>query len=423
MQNLLQFIQEHIDDDLTRLVLKKSQWPDIDVVLAVDCIASRRKLKSKVSIWAENFNLICPFPLSAEQCSSDETAAYKASLAQKIAQKSGQDKWKIADLTGGLGVDSWYFSKLADKVLYNEMQPLLSQSAEHNFKALAADNVVVKNFALAPYRRIDEIPESQGRTVSQILGDFHPDIIFLDPARRGQGGRKVFLLEDCTPDVLGLMDELWECTENILLKLSPMADITMLVDRLGVCVREVHIVSVGGECKELLLWLDKNKSSDGYELHIYESGAKFVCCDSDEKNARPIFATKDILSGPMNLYFLFEPGKSVMKAGLFNYMSEHFQIMSLGRSTHYYLVPVDISEDLKNELSGLGKIMKIREVQTMNKSTLKMLSARYPHCEVTARNLPLSSDELRKKMKVSSGNDAHLYALKTDALANLIFVC
>ena len=446
MQKLISFISEHAGDDLTKLLLNRHRWPEIDVALAADCILSRRKLRGKVERWASDPELICPLPLSAEQCSSDGTAAYKAALAEHIALEGRLpddergNSWSIADLTGGLGIDSWYFSRKASEVLYNEMQPVLARAAAHNFKVLGADNIKVSNRAVVPTISLARLQEDKGgswASPSMLLDGFHPDLIFMDPARRGEGGRKNFLLEDCTPDVLGLMDELWPCTEHILLKLSPMADITMVADRLGSACREIHEVSAGGECKELLVWLDgrrlirANEAADevpcGYELVICESGETLRCPASAEKSAVPTIASAELLEmlekGELSGWKLFEPGKSLMKAGLFNYLSAHFKLLKAGRSTHYYLVPATVGPTVTESLKGLGKLLPIREVVAFNKRNLKDLASRFPHCEVTARNLPLSSDELRKKMKVASGDDAHIYALKTDTAGNLLFVC
>ena len=202
----------------------------------------------------------------------------------------------------------------------------------------------------------------------------------------------------------------------------------MVVERLGRTCREVHVVSVGGECKELLVWMDKNWASrvseEGvattYDLVLYESGTTFRCPADVEKTSVPAFAEADELEAAG---YLFEPGKSLLKAGLFNFISAHFGVKKLGLSTHYYLVPEETAAETLELLKGLGKVMPIREVVEFNKRSLKDLAERYPHCEVTARNLPITSDQFRKKMKVASGDDAHLYALRTDTGGNLIFVC
>ena len=199
---IAQFVQEHLNDDTARLILDRAKWPQIDINLAVNCIESRRKLKGKVQQWYDNPDLIFPLKLSAEQCSSSATGAYKAAFAGFIYEheKTGHqdNQLKIADLTGGYGVDSWSFSKVAQEVLYCEMLEILCNAAKHNFPALNANNIKIENIAISP----NDFP-------NDILSQFNPDIIYLDPARRSETGRKVFLIEDCTPDVLTLKDLLF----------------------------------------------------------------------------------------------------------------------------------------------------------------------------------------------------------------------
>ena len=249
-----EFILAHEADDLARLALSRDRYAaeveDFD--LALTTLEVRRKLRLKVPEWYEVPSLRYPFRLSGEQCSSAETASYKAAVASVAGRR-------IADLTGGLGVDSWAFSKVAAAVLYNEMKPELAAAAEHNFRELGVENVTVRNCRLDP------------GNVGEVLDGFEPDIIFLDPARRSEDGRKVFRLEDCQPDVLQLLPELFSAAPLILLKLSPMADITLVCRQLG-SVREVHVVASDGECKELLLLLERGYEGN-FTTVIYENGS------------------------------------------------------------------------------------------------------------------------------------------------------
>ena len=408
MDNLARFISDHMGEDTSRLLLAKDKWPDIDMQLAVNCIESRRKLKGKVNEWHDNPSLIFPVRLSAEQCSSSATAQYKASLADRIMAGG---EWKIADLTGGLGVDSWFFSQKAEKVLYNEMQTVLCDSSRHNFKALGADNIEVSNAAVG--NSADET------SPSALLGDFRPDIIYMDPARRGEGGRKVFLIEECTPDILTLKDELFTISRHILVKLSPMADISMACGRLGPCCREVHIVATGGECKELLIWMDREWNGE-YSVHAIELPAGYPLSEPAQFSFMPSeelalpFILKDDDNTPM---YLFEPGKALMKAGAFNLISTRFGITKLGRSTHYYVF--DDPEKIQ-EIRGSGKIYQIMKWEPLNKRSMKEAGKDFPKAEVTARNIPMDTDTLRKKLGVTSGDDAHIFGLKSDRLGNLL---
>jgi hypothetical protein len=242
----------------------------------------------------------------------------------------------------------------------------------------------------------------------------------MDPARRGEGGKKVFLIEECTPDVLTLKEEIFSFCRHILIKLSPMADISMVCDRLGETCREVHVVTSEGECKELLIWMDK-EWNDGYSImaaelpHGYpaKEAAAITFTPEDERTAHADIAAE--IKG-----FLFEPGKSLTKAGAFNATSVHFQIPKLGKSTHYYIVT---DEGKAEELKKYGKVFKILSCQPLDKRSMKEVGKAYPKAEVTARNIPLTSDALRKKLGCASGGDVHVFGLKSDAEGSLLMTC
>ena len=425
---IAQFVQEHLNDDTARLILDRAKWPEIDIDLAVNCIESRRKLKGKVQEWYDNPGLIFPLKLSAEQCSSSATGAFKAAYAQSIFEQTRQaettrsnQKMRLADLTGGYGVDSWSFSKVADQVLYCEMLSVLCDAARHNFSALGAVNIQVENITVSTSCH----PERSEGSPSQILSTFQPDIIYLDPARRSETGKKVFLIEECTPDVLTLKDELFAQSRNILIKLSPMADITMVCERLGKCCREVYVVAMGGECKELLIWMDR-EWSDEYTITAVElsSHSELQChpersegslrfTPSEEKTAVATIATKEDIA---QAQFLFEPGKALMKAGAFNTLCQRFAFKKLGRSTHYYIIGAEAP------LCQLGKKYQIISQAPLDKRSIKAAGQAYPKSEVTARNIPMDIDTLRKKLGITSGDDAHIFGLKSDTAGNLLFV-
>ena len=442
MEKLAAFISEHINDDTTRLVMNKAKWPEIDMDLAVNCIESRRKLKGKVQEWCDEPKLIFPRRLSAEQCSSSATGEFKAEVAVKISRLASlarNDSFKLADLTGGLGVDSWFFSKKASQVLYCEMLPELCRAAGHNFAALGAENIIVKNTAVCAEKEISRLdsPARNDReeskeasifhTPEQILSDFQPDIVYMDPARRGEGGKKVFLIEDCTPDVLTLKDEIFKICRNIFLKLSPMADITMVCERLGRTCREVYVVAAGGECKELLIWMDREWNDDyminSVELRKDGTHGIFSFSSAEEKNSGYIcFDPKTFAATEGNSY-LFEPGKALMKAGAFNLISERFNLAKMGRSTHYYIFSEQQAEnDICAELKKYGKVYKIISFNPLDKRTIKAAGKEFPHSEVTARNIPMDTETLRKKLGVTSGDDAHIFGLKSDVIGNLLLI-
>lgn len=391
-----QFILDHEGDDLGALALARGRYVgetfDFDLVLTT--LEVRRKLRDKVPEWYAVPALSYPFRVSGEQCSSSETARYKASVAQQaVAFRTGS----VGDLTGGLGVDSWAFAQVFGQVLYNEMRPELASAASANFQKLEVDNIVVRNQELRPGH------------VADVLNGFTPDIIFLDPARRAEDGRKVFRLEDCQPDVLQLLPELLSACPLLLLKLSPMADISLVCKQLS-CVREVHVVVAEGECKELLLLLERGYEGP-YALFVYENGS---CIEiPGGGHTLPESSLRD-----PSLLLLFEPGKGLLKAGAFE-LPCRYGLEKLGRHTHLY-----VGEEIPEELMPFGKVFRILEAVPLDKRSLKSIGQAYPQAEVTARNIPLTSDQLRTRLKVRSGGTVHIFGLHLDALqANYLLVC
>ena len=405
---LPEFILKYENEDPASLVLHRDRWPDIDVALAAECIASRRKLRLKVPEWYADPSLICPIALSAEQCSSTATARYKAAVAGRslacggampglgspcgtqpgplpLADSHQRRTARVADLTGGLGVDCWQFSKVAEAVLYNEMNPVLFETAKANLKRLGCDNVEFSNICISP----DTLPG--------LLDSFQPDLVFADPARRS-GGRKVFLPEDCSPDVLALQDIILERGCLLLLKLSPMADISMLLRKFH-CVKELHIVETDGECKELLLLMEPGFAG---ETAIVAGPLRFTV--SQEKAATPAFISAMPKAGQL----LFEPGPALAKSGAFKLIGEKFGIRKIGPDAHLY-----ISDNAILELEGLGKWFEIQEVAPFGKAAMRDFATRWPDAGVTARALPLSSDGLRKKMGVNGGGGVHIFGVGT----------
>ena len=304
---------------------------------------------------------------------------------------------KIADLTGGLGVDTWAFSRVASAVLYNEMNSRLADAAEKNFRMLGAENITVMSRMLDP-----------GTSTQEILGDFRPDLVFLDPARRDGDGRKVFLLEDCSPDILKLKDGIFRLCRYILLKLSPMADISMLLERLGKECMEVHILAVSGECKEVVILMDRDFR--GKCRIVVNSGASSVDFLHDElRDAVPdyICGTEDLCPGAL----LYEPGKALMKAGAFDILGRRFPLRKLARFTHYYIYTGSPS-DIPQELRDNGSFFSIIEAMPLNNRTVRETSRKYLRGEVTARNLKMDTDTLRRKLGISPGPDVHIFGLR-----------
>lgn len=407
------FVLEHADDDSVRLILSKGKWPDVDVDAAAVAIECRKKLRTKLPSWFAEPEIIYPDRIACEQCSSEDTAGVKASIAYGICG----DGCRIADLTGGLGVDSLAFSKIASTILYNEMSVTRADLARHNFSLLGAHNISV----------ITHETGNQDEELWQKVEAFRPDMVFLDPARRSASGSKVFRLEDCSPDVTTILGRLFECAPNLMLKLSPMADISLLVNQLMLAsggenhVRKVYVLSSGGECKELLFLLTAESSSDEFELIVRESDVEMSFRPSDEKTAVAAFLNEESLfAGP----YLYEPGKALSKSGMFKSVAVKYGLVKAAVSTQLYFASDSLTQ--YPELQTFGKWFKILEILPFDNANMKFLSKRYPKCEISARNLPISSDDLRRKMKVASGGDVHIFATHIDFAGgnggNFIFV-
>lgn len=404
------FIIAHADDDCDRLLLSKEKWPDIDVRAAVNCIISRRKLKGKLPSWWAKEELFYPNTLSAEQCSGEEAAALKAGIAlgllnedipldisnEEIALKKEHRTPRIADLTGGLGVDCWSFARAGAEVLYNEMNPEICGAAQHNLPLLGVKAV----FCNCELRKDN---------VGEILGDFRPDLIYLDPARRSGDGSKVFRLEDCSPDLSAVLEALLEQAPSVLAKLSPMADISLLVRQLEdaagyPCVSRIHIIGSGGECKELLLSIGR-QGTENPSVTVWDRGRSYSVSLGEERDAVAVpLSLKDMDNARGSL--LFEPGSALMKAGPFKLLCRE-GMKKAGRSTQLYFTE-------NRNLEGLGKYFRILAVLPLNKRSMKELAGLCPKAGVSARNIPMGSDELRRRLGVRAGDGHHIFGIRCD---------
>ena len=423
MDTFTSFILGHAGDDPARLLLSRDRWDGIDIDLAVNTIQARSRLARKLPSWHAVPSLTYPLPLAAEQCSSEETALHKASVA--ISLFAGQDvpvpaedflrrtlsthgqngrvrgdnpcgkSLRIADLTGGMGVDSWAFAKAGAEVLYNEADGKLAEAARHNFKELGISNISVSN------RKVE-----QGN-VADILDGFSPDMIYLDPARRGDGGKRVFALEDCSPDLVAMKEELLGNARFVMAKISPMADISRTVSLLRPHVREVHAVSSGGECKEILVILDIEYSGEP-EIIAWQNGNELRFTMEEEHRSRAVFPEADRLTAD-TYPFLFRPGASLTKAGAFNLICSRFGLVKLAPSTHLYFCGSPVGE-----LEGLGRFHRISGIKEMTGKAVRETGKAYPQAEVTAKNIGMDGDALRKKLGCAGGGDTHIFGAKIE---------
>ena len=366
------FIEKHLKDDVRQLALQK--FPDdVDKMLVLNQIEARQLLSKKVPSWASNPDLLFPKHLSIEQCSSELTAKYKASII------SGGDTF--VDLTGGLGVDSYFLSEKFKTSFYVENQKELCELAEHNFDVLGRKIMVVNSDA-----------------ESFLSKNQNFDLVFIDPARRDIYNRKMVSLHDCSPDVVKIVETFPETSSrkpSFLIKASPMLDISLITNELQ-NISEIHIVSVKNECKEILI-----KIEPGFEGEIkyycvnfvgndLKSSQSFEFSETTESSANSEFA-------PTIKHYLYEPNASLMKSGAFKLISQRFGIEKLHVNSHLYT-----SDDLVSEFPG--RIFEVVGFAPFNKKIKKELLNGITEASVATRNFPLSANDLRKTLNLKESD-------------------
>ena len=491
-QATLDFIRQHQDDDVRQLAFLGSKYPEVDMPFALDQIRGRKMARTKLPRWASIDGIIYPPHISMEQCSSEQTALYKAELAARLlglspsSSENGEEKEKesenasnlhlseicefagkgavdsefakneatckkqqilteskenvneikeephegdfseetgFVDLTGGFGVDfSYIASRLGVKSMYVERQTHLCEAAKENFGRLGLKNAIVKNgdgievlhsFASKKEAAASEslgITEEQSRSL--LKTNLGLKLIFIDPARRDDAGNKVVSLKDCTPDVTVLQEEMLSKADYVIIKLSPMLDWHRAISELS-HVREVHIISVNNECKELLLVLSARNmgvmeasSADGEVKHagnlrIYcVNDAQFFVCDELDMESSPVRIAPPVLE---EMQYLYEPNASLMKAGCFGVLSGRYDARMLSKNSHLFVSQAPIE-------AFPGRSFRIIAVSSFNKKELKRHLSGITKANIATRNFPLSVAELRKRLKLKDGGETYIFA-------------
>lgn len=386
-ENEIRFIIQNRNEDVNQLILKSGNNPGVNTKKMAAQILARQKAIKKLPEWSANEKLIFPPVLSVEQCSSEATARYKASLV------SGK---QLTDITGGMGVDCFYMSQNFEQTDYFEQQEEVTKTAAYNFNQLGRSDVTFHS-------------ENSLEFLSQ-----HPlqsDWIYADPARRGSNQEKVVLLSDCTPDVVNNLPLLFANASNILIKTSPLLDIDLAVSQLRY-VREVHSVGYEQECKELLFVLNQEKLNQPALL-------KSVVLDSSGKPAYQIhFTRKDENESPHSfsqpLRFLYEPHAAVLKSGAFKILCKLFNVNKLAASSHLYT-----SENSVDDFPG--RIFEIIAVCKPDaKEIYKFLDQ--DKANLTLRNFPGKIQDLRKKWRLKEGGDFYLFATTLEDSKKVVIV-
>lgn len=385
---LICFCKRHENEDVYALSLQAKSFPEIDMELAIRQIKGRQIVKHKLPSWYENERLLYPIHLSLEQASSEKTAIYK----QRLCKEGNY----MLDLTGGLGVDISFLSRLFKKAIYVEMQDDLSQIAQHNFKQLGLENIkVVHDDA---YHYLKEVDQSF-------------DFIYIDPARRDGHGKKTFLIEDCFPNIIELQDQLRDLSDTLMVKLSPMLDISLALSKLR-SVSSVHIISVDNEVKELLFIISK-KNVDEIKLccvNIQKSNYdEFIYSIREEVNSHIKYADE------LKTY-LYEPNVSIMKGGPYKLISERFNIEKLHPNSHLYTSDILIN-------SFPGRIFRVNKVSSLSKPDIKKNLDGINKINITVRNFPMSVDDLRKKLKIADGGNQYLFATTLSDNQKRLLIC
>lgn len=503
-QATFDFIRQHQDDDVRQLAFLGSKYPEVDMPFALDQIRGRKMARVKLPRWASIDGIIYPPHISMEQCSSEQTALYKAELAARLlslspsSSENGEEKEKesenasnlhlseicefagkgavdsefakneatckkqqilteseenvneikeephegdfseetgFVDLTGGFGVDfSYIASRLGMKSMYVERQTHLCEAAKENFGRLGLKNAIVKNgdgievlHSFASKKEAaasDSLGITEDQSQSLFKTNLGLKLIFIDPARRDDAGNKVVSLKDCTPDVTLLQEEMLSKADYVIIKLSPMLDWHRAVSELN-CVKEVHIISVNNECKELLLVLSaRNKGGNvgsnsfpvqdngsvllsvedfGHpgNLRIYSinDSQSFVCDEMEMEES----SVKIAPSTFEEMQYLYEPNASLMKAGCFGVLSERYDARMLSKNSHLF-----VSRDLIAAFPG--RSFRIIAISSFNKKELKRHLSGITKANIATRNFPLPVAELRKRLKLKDGGETYIFA-------------
>lgn len=372
-QSTIEFIRAHSRDDVRLLALQAPRYPDVDMPAAIVQIAGRQAATNKIPSWQSIEELWYPRHLSMEQCSSEITAQYKSTLA---------DGETLTDLTGGFGIDCAFMASRFRKVSYVERQEELCEIAKHNFPLLGLKHITVYNEdGVVHLQKMEPV-----------------DCIFIDPARRNEHGGKTIAISDCEPDVAELEELLLSKGKQIMIKLSPMLDLTLALKSMK-HAREVHIISVNNECKELLLIIG-NEPSRLIPIHCINLTSKekqTFTFTREEELASECFYTKELGK------YLYEPNASILKAGAFRSIASRYKVKKLHPNSHLY------TSDLWIE-NFPGRSFLITGQCSFNKKEIKETIGELKKANITVRNFPATVAEIRKRTKLSDGGEVYLFA-------------
>lgn len=373
-KHTLEFIRDHAQEDVRALALQAHKFPEVDMQAAITQIAGRQAATNKIPSWTSIDDILYPRHLSMEQCSSELTARYKASLI------SGET---LTDLTGGFGIDCAFLSTKFQNVCYVERQEELCEIASHNFPLMGLNHIEI-------HHEDGELHLQQMKRV---------DCIFIDPARRNEHGGKTIAISDCEPDVAELEELLMKKANRVMIKLSPMLDLSLALKTMKYA-QEVHVVSVNNDCKELLLMLSNTSPAQQIPIHCINLTSKekqaFTFTREEEPEAQCVYA-----ENPAK--YLYEPNASILKAGAFRSLAASYGVKKLHPNSHLYTSDAWI-EDFP------GRAFIVTGLCSFNKKEMKACIGDIPKANITVRNFPATVAEIRKRTKLSDGGEVYLFA-------------
>jgi 16S rRNA G966 N2-methylase RsmD len=377
------FIDTHLKENISNLLLRGIPFNFIDPKDIIEQIESKKRSEKKLPIWFNTQNIYYPNNLNIEQSSSEHTANYKASL---VSGKS------LIDLTGGFGVDAYYFSKQFDEVLHCEINAELSEIVKYNYKTLNVSNITCIN-------------ESGIDVIKKLDQPF--DCIYIDPSRRDERKQKVFLLTDCTPNIKTFRNLFLKYAKTVMIKTSPLLDLSATISVLN-NVKEIHVVAVNNDVKELLWILERNYYAKIMVKTINllkDNSQKFDFNFENESTAYPEYSKP--------LTYLYEPNSAVLKSGAFNSISSQLNIQKLHKHSHLYTN--------KTQIPFPGRVFKIEKQIPFNKKAFAKENIK--KANVTIRNFPLSVHDIRKKLNIKDGGTVYLFFTTNIDEEKVILVC
>jgi len=365
----IKFIETHKNDSLNEVALLLSKQPNLNKEFILAQINGLQKAKNKINEFYETPNIIYPSKLSLEQCSSEKTGIYKSQLV------NGET---LVDLTGGFGVDSFYFSKTFEKVTHIEQNTELHETVKYNFGLLEANNINLINSTA------EEFIENNTEKF---------DVAYIDPSRRNENQR-VFKLDECTPNIIELASEIFKFSDNILIKTAPLLDIKQTLKDLK-CVSNIWVIAVNNDCKEVLYLLEKDFSSEPEinTINLTKTNQKFSFNYEQENTAKAEYST------PKS--YLYEPNSAILKAGAFNSICDEYKVKKIAQHSHLYT-----SDNLIEIFPG--RSFKVEHILPYNYKDFRKLGI--TKANVSCRNFKHNVEQVKQKLKLKDGGDIYLFA-------------